>query len=204
MNSTYSDFINSSFSLKKEATKKKKKHKLIIGVIVGIILLAVVIVIAIFAIPKGEGSGSGNGGTPQNESDPNKDSDGNNEDDQNDSDDKNDDSGEETKDQPIFINISYNKDELKFFNIEKNISSTINGEGNKREQNNTFYYVCTLGIRNKNGTGNINDTYYEGFFAVLSQFHYNETTKENDLILDNSELVNIIINKQNDNLLLQD
>ena len=206
MNSTYSDLNISGFGLKKEATKKKKKHKLIIGVIVGIILWAVVIVIAVIAIPKipKKKENGGGSGTPQNESDPNKDSDGNNEDDQNDSDDKNDDSDEETKDQPIFINISYNKDELKFFNIEKNISSTINGEGNKKEQNNTFYYVCTLGIRNKNGTGSINDTYYEGFFAVLSQFHYNETTKENDLILDNSELVNIIINKQNDNLLLQD
>ena len=156
-------------------TKNKKKRWIIIGVAVGIIILAVAIVITVVLINKSHKTKHNSG----------KDSDGNNE------------------DQPIYVNISYNQDELKFFNIEKNISSTINPEGNKKENNNTFYYVCALGIRNKTETKNINDTYYEGFFAILSQFQYNETTEENDLILDNSELVNII-NKKNDSVLLQD
>ena len=105
----------------------------------------------------------------------------------------------------IPIEIKYTQDELRFFNIEKNISSTIKGEEgeeNQREQNNTLYYVCTMGILNKTSKGNINETYYEGFFAILSIVHYNSITGEKKLIKDNMDLINII-NKENDNQLLE-
>ena len=60
-----------------------------------------------------------------------------------------------------------------------------------------------MGIRDKIDKGNINETYYSGFFAILSISQYNQTTGEIDLVKDNIELVDII-NKKEDNELLND
>ena len=176
------------------APKKSNKKKIIIivSVIAGIIIVGAVIGI-IFAL-KGGDKKKKSTVTYIPETDEKTD-------DNDDNGDKNDDPEDESDDEPILIDISYNQDELRFFNIEKNISSIINEE-NQREQNTTCYYVCTLGIKNKVEKENINDSYYEGFFAILSQTYYNETTKETTLIKDNIDLINII-NKENDNKLLQ-
>ena len=50
------------------------------------------------------------------------------------------------------VNITYSKNELKFFDIRKNIFSTIYGENENKEENSTFYYECVFGIKNKSST----------------------------------------------------
>ena len=178
---------NYNFDVSKlPAPKKSNKKKIIIivSVIAGIIIVGAVIGI-IFAL-KGGDKKKKSTVTYIPETDEKTD-------DNDDNGDKNDDPEDESDDEPILIDISYNQDELRFFNIEKNISSIINEE-NQREQNTTCYYVCTLGIKNKLEKENINDSYYEGFFAILSQTYYNKTTKETTLIKDNIDLINIEIN----------
>ena len=90
------------------------------------------------------------------------------------------------------VNITYTKNEFKIFNIEKNISSTIIGEEDIRDENFTFYYKCVFGIKNINEE----DNYYEGFFAILSIVYYNRTNYETKIIYNNTEL-NKIINQEN-------
>ena len=90
------------------------------------------------------------------------------------------------------VNITYTKNEFKIFNIEKNISSTIIGEEDIRDENFTFYYKCVFGIKNIYEE----DSYYEGFFAILSIVYYNRTTYETKIIYNNTEL-NKIINQEN-------
>ena len=82
------------------------------------------------------------------------------------------------------VNITYTKNEFKIFNIEKNISSTIIGEEDIRDENFTFYYKCVFGIKNIYEE----DSYYEGFFAILSIVYYNRTTYETKIIYNNTEL----------------
>ena len=171
-----SDIANKDYSPKKS---KKKKKCIIISIIVAIIIIGAVIGI-IVAVKNKKNKKSSISYPDEKPEEP------------------------EEEEEPIFIDIKYTQDELKFFNIEKNITSTIKEEGdNQKDQNNTLYYVCTMGIRDKIDKGNINETYYSGFFAILSISQYNQTTGEIDLVKDNIELVDII-NKKEDNELLND
>jgi len=101
---------------------------------------------------------------------------------------------------PKETNIEYNEAELKFFNIEKNISSKIIGESNETQENVTFNYISVLGIKNENEEENTNKTYYEGFFAILSTSYFNKSNNEEEFVLNNIEL-NKIINEDNQNKL---
>ena len=92
------------------------------------------------------------------------------------------------------ISITYNKTELQILDIQKNISSLIFGEADNIEKNSTFFYKCLLGIKNIKESQNPSDTYYEGFFAILNTFYYNETTHQNDTFSENKELNDIIFN----------
>ena len=191
-----SDIANKDYSPKKS---KKKKKCIIISIIVAIIIIGAVIGIIVAVKSKKNKKSSI---SYQDEKPEDKDTDVGNKQDKPEEEDEQDKPIEE--EEPIFIDIKYTQDELKFFNIEKNITSTIKEEGdNQKDQNNTLYYVCTMGIRDKIDKGNINETYYSGFFAILSISQYNQTTGEIDVVKDNIELVDII-NKKEDNELLND
>jgi len=103
---------------------------------------------------------------------------------------------------PKETNIEYNEAELKFFNIEKNISSKIIGESNETQANITFNYISVLGIKNENIEENTNKTYYEGFCAILSTSYFNKSNNEEESLLNNIEL-NKIINEDNQNKLIR-
>ena len=110
--------------------------------------------------------------------------------------------------EPIFvkpkeINIAYNEGELKFFNIQKNISSEIKGEENKTQENEYFNYISVLGIKTENKEENTNRTYFDGFFAICCSSYFNKTTKKEDPLFYNIEL-NKIMNENNQNQLIKD
>ena len=112
--------------------------------------------------------------------------------------------GDNSNEKPIKnVNISYYKNELKIFDIQKNISSTIYGENENKEESSTFYYKCALGIKNKIEEVNSSNYYLEGFFAILNTIYYNKTTLRNKTIRDNKELYNIITKKNNKKNLLR-
>ena len=95
-----------------------------------------------------------------------------------------------TNDDNITLNISYRKNELKFFDIEKKITSRAIGDENKKEESQIFYYKSVLGIHNiiNESEGNPNSTYYEGFFAFLSVNYFNYSINESTLIYLNEKL----------------
>ena len=101
-----------------------------------------------------------------------------------------------TNNNNITLNISYRKNELKFFDIEKKINSRAIGDENKTEESQILYYKSVLGIHNiiNESEGDPNSTYYEGFFAFLSINYFNSTTKENTLINLNEKLYQLINN----------
>ena len=75
--------------------------------------------------------------------------------------------------EPKEINITYNEGQLKLFNIEKNISSKILRKDNETQDNEILNYLSILGIKNEHLEENINKTYYDGFFAILSSSYFN-------------------------------
>ena len=103
---------------------------------------------------------------------------------------------------PKATNITYNEGQLKFFNIEKNISSKILGESNKTQENDTYNYLSVLGVKSENKEENTNKTYYEGFFAILSGSYFNKSINKEESLLYNKELNNII-NEDNQNKLIR-
>jgi len=103
---------------------------------------------------------------------------------------------------PKKTNITYNEGQLKFFNIEKNISSKILGENNKTQENDTYNYLSVLGVKSENKEENTNKTYYEGFFAILSSSYFNKSINKEQPLLYNKEL-NKIIYEDNQNKLIR-
>ena len=95
---------------------------------------------------------------------------------------------------PKETNISYNEGQLRFYNIEKNISSEILGESNRTQENDTFNYISVLGIKNEKKEEYTNKSYYEGFFAILCSSYFNKTKKKEEPQLYNIELSKIINN----------
>ena len=102
------------------------------------------------------------------------------------------------------LDIFYNVNELKIFNIETNISSTIIGEDKEENRNDSFYSVAILGIRDEKHDEIKNEIYYEGFFSILCKIYYNETTQENQLISANKELFQIIGDKIENNFIINE
>ena len=107
---------------------------------------------------------------------------------------------DDDSDGPI-ANVSYNKNEIKFFNVEKNISSKIVEENDERQQNETFNYICILGVKNKLESENVNNKLFEGFFAILRTSLYNKTLHKYQIIRKNDELEEILNENLNDNFL---
>ena len=106
-----SDIANKDYSPKKS---KKKKKCIIISIIVAIIIIGAVIGI-IVAVKNKKNKKSSISYPDEKPEEP------------------------EEEEEPIFIDIKYTQDELRFFNLEKNITSTIKEEGdNQKDQNNTF------------------------------------------------------------------
>ena len=103
--------------------------------------------------------------------------------------------------EPINIEISYIKDELRLFDIEKNITSRIYKESDNETQETMMKYICAFGIKNNTGISMENSQIYQGFFAILGQTIYNTTTKKYYQIRNNTELINIIYNKTSASLL---
>jgi hypothetical protein len=81
--------------------------------------------------------------------------------------------GDGDKNDPI-VNVEYNKNEIKLFDVEKNISSKIIGEDVEKVENKTFNYFCILGVKDKLDGENPKNELYDGFFAILNTTTYNE------------------------------
>lgn len=97
------------------------------------------------------------------------------------------------------VNIIYNQDEIKIFDVEKNISSKIIGETDDKLQNIKFKYLCILGVKDKLSNENSKNL-YEGFFAILNTSVYNEEILRYEVIYRNENLQKILnSNKLKDN-----
>jgi len=178
--------------------RNNKKKIIISGVILGILVAAGVIIV--IAVVLNSDSKKNKDLSPtsfsEDETDKNEEStDQESNKDNDDDDEKEEEEDDDQYDEPIFIEISYNKDELRLFSIEKNISSIIHKENGTEEQKSVFKYNCVFGI--KNSTNNLNEIedIYEGFFAILSKIYHNISTNEETLLINNNELSNIINNK---------
>ena len=135
--------------------KCDKKKIIIISILIGIVVIAgIIIVVAVLSKKGGENSSKR---TPIFSDD---------EDKEEEEEEKEEEEEEEPKIPDIIIN--YNRDELRFFTIEKNISSIMKGEEQDKEQSNTFHYLCIFGIRNQTENEQPKDLFYEGFFAILN------------------------------------
>ena len=120
-----SDIGNEDYSPKKS---KKKKKCIIISIIVAIIIIGAVIGIIVAVKSKKNKKSSI---SYQDEKPEDKDTDVGNKQDKPEEEDEQDKPIEE--EEPIFIDIKYTQDELKFFNIEKNVTSTIKEEGDNQK-----------------------------------------------------------------------
>ena len=154
-----------------EGQTKSSKKKKIIAIISSVVILLIVIIIVMVLIFKGK-----------------------------DKDKKKIIIRDDDSDEPI-ANVSYNKNEIKFFNVEKNISSKIVEENDERQQNETFNYICILGVKNKLESENVNNKLFEGFFAILRTSLYNKTLHRYQIIRKNDELEEILNENLNDNFL---
>ena len=176
MQSTFNDFELDKIRNEPKAKKRcSRRTKIIIGVSIAAVIIGIAIVIIIAVSKSGKKKSSSKPSIPEDT--------GENDDDS------------EKDDKPIDVKISYDKDELRLFNIEQKVFSIVYKESGSEELISNFKYVCVLGIKNNTNTTIKDDSIHEGFFAILSSIYHNQTTNEDISTQNNIQLTDIINNR---------